>query len=317
MNITGIKQTILNPQTDKQKSDRKKIITTTAAIAIPTTILAIGIGRNPAKAAKYLTGNLNMRKKAYKNASKIIENSMKKDSTIKDWIENLNIKQYIKELPEELSKKETIFYHGTRKSSGIYRHGLNPYESKQLLYSSRELGAGLYLTPSEKVAQYFTHITGKVIPIKVENAKLGMITEEAVQKITENLPELLTKIVDDPMQLLLKRKQSSALTELLVRKIFTEAGYDGIYINKGVINELAQNFTPDINKVLGTDQKQLVLYNTQKAQICSRNFKERVKDLGAGAKAMANMVINTTKEYIRIIKNTHSAIKEAKQCSQK
>ena len=312
MNITGIKQTILHPQTNKQKSDRKKIIATTAAIAIPTTILAIGIGRNPANAAKYLTGNLNMRKKAYKNASKIIEESMKKDSTIKDWIEKLNIKQYIKELPEELSQKNTIFYHGTRKSSGIYRHGLNPYESKQLLYSSRELGAGLYLTPSEKVAQYFTHITGKVIPIKIENAKLGMITEEAVQKITENLPELLTKIVDDPMQLILKRKQSSALTELLLRKVFTEAGYDGIYLNKGITSGIIKDFVPDVNRVFGTDQKQLVLFNTKKAQILSRSFKKRIKDMGAGTKATFNIIINATKEYIRIIKNASGMIKDIK-----
>ena len=317
MDIASIKQTILHPQTDKQKSDRQKIIATTAAIAIPTTVLAIGIGKNPVKAAKYLTGNLNMRKKAYKNASKIIEESMKKDSAIKDWLEKLNIKQYIKELPEELSPQNTIFYHGTRKSSGIYRHGLNPYESKQLLYSSRELGAGLYLTPSEKVAHNFTHITGKVIPIKIENAKLGMLTEEAVQKITESLPDVITQIVDDPLQLIFKRKQSSALTELLLRKVFTQAGYDGIYLNKGITSGIVKDFLPDVNRVFSGEQKQLVLFNTQKAKILPRNFKERVKDIGAGAKARFNIVINSTKEYIRIIKNAHSAIKEAKQYSKK
>lgn len=105
MKISGTQQNLTVNKTTKQKSTAKKIAKV-ASLALPLAVVAVGIGQNPVKAARYLTGNLNIRKKAYIAAEKMANDNIE---LINKALKKINIKQYLKDMPEELMPQNNNF----------------------------------------------------------------------------------------------------------------------------------------------------------------------------------------------------------------
>ena len=305
MKISGTQQNLTVNKTTKQKSTAKKIAKV-ASLALPLAVVAVGIGRNPVKAARYLTGNLNIRKKAYIAAEKMANDNIE---LINKALKKINIKQYLKDMPEELMPQNNIFFHGSRRSSGIYRHGLSPYSSGQLNLSGREFGAGLYVTPDERVAQNFTYITGKIVPVKIENAKLAIADSKVGDAIQNAVGEIFLHLNLDIKDFVINRKKYNALNEIIARKAFIDAGYDGIYLERAVTSGIFKNVLPDTNKIFGMEQKQVVLFDTTKAQIMPRNLKERTNDIGKSFAATCRQLKNSTIETFKLYKHIFKIIK--------
>ncbi|MBS4760308.1 MAG: hypothetical protein KHX03_06390 [Clostridium sp.] len=291
----------------------------TGAVSLPLIFMAVAIGRDPVKAAKYLKGNINnYGNSAYKKAEKILE-QITNNKKITELIE-IDLKKLVQDCPKEFLPKDEIFYHGTRHSSKIYRKGFTPFASNQLNVMSREFGAAVYLTPDEKVAQNFKLLAGKIIPVKVNDAKICCVDQEKYNEVFTKISSLVTDEMLEKSDstykffknMIFNRKQTNALVELMIRKFFLQAGYDGIYVPKGIVsgNSLMKEFILDINKVIGVDQSQLVLFNPEKLEIVSRSFKKRVGDVFKGSKAFLNRNVNVIKEEFKLFRNLMKSMKE-------
>ncbi len=301
-------------QITEKKETKKQIITPkkaiiAGAVSLPIIFLAIAIGRNPIQAAKHLKGNINnYANSAYKNAETKL-NELLKNKSISEFFD-IDLSKIVEDCPKDLLPKNGIFYHGTKHSSKIYKNGFTPYASNQLHSFAREFGAGVYLTPSEKVAQNFKYFAGKIIPVKVSDAKIAQVNlenyNEAIRKITSHFTieqfEDCKGFFSVIKKMFLNRKNNNALIETAVRKMFIQSGYDGIYISKGVASGSSAftEFFPDVNKIIGMDQSQLVLFSPEKLEILPRGFKQRLSDIPKGIKATLNQIINGTKEQYRI-----------------
>ncbi len=292
-------KTITQRVSDKIQNNKKSIVLTGLA-SIPIIFFTVAIGRDPVKAAKYLKGNPNnISDKAYKKGMEFVEQITNNESLSK--LLNVDIKQYIHDCPKELLPKDGIFYHGTKSSSKIYKHGFTPYASNQLSFFAREFGAGVYLTPEEKVAQNFKMVAGKVIPVKVEDAKIAVIDPKDYDTLANKAAQFMLKRKSTDKKetpnmykfvwsMLKNRKTDVAAQEILVQKLFTQLGYDGVYMSKGYTSSILKDIDMmNINKIIGQDQSQLVLFNPEKLTIQSRSFKDRVLDIGKGTKAFFRM----------------------------
>lgn len=311
------------PENNKKKSKpiiTPKTVLITGALSLPVIFMAVAVGRDPLKAAKYLKGNINnYGNSAYKNAEKMLR-QITNNKNITELLE-IDFKKIMQDCPKEILPKDGIFYHGTHHSSKIYRKGFTPFASNQLKVMPREFGAAVYLTPDEKVAQNFKLFAGKIIPVKVSDVKVGCVNiknyNEVITKISSLVTSEMLEKSDSTYKffknMIFNRKQTNALIELMVRNLFLENGYDGIYMTKGVISgtNALKNFNIlDINKILGMNQSQLVLFNPEKLNIVSRPFKKRVGDVFKGSKAFLNQNVNLIKEEFKLFRNLMKSMKE-------
>ena len=278
----------------KKKTNRKtgKIIGTVAAVGglIGTAAtLAVMIGKNPAKAAKVLKGNLHFSTSAYEDGSKIAEEILAKKGdfsitpeSVINLFKDTNKPNKIAECPKELLPNDGVFYHGTSKAKKVYETGFTPFASNQLANSGRELGAGIYVAPDTRVAAAFSGLTGNIIPVKLAaGSKIALVTEDIHKLFFDNAMKLIAERypVEELNKLVPEVKH--AVIECTMRNLFKQAGYDAAYIPKGVKagGGLFNFMTPDINKVIGVDQKQLVIFSPEKLEIVPRTFIQRVGDL--------------------------------------
>lgn len=304
-NITATSESnkkVLNAQNTKHESDsveinrnkkRKngKIIGGVIAIGGllgTAATLAIMIGRNPACAAKVLKGNSNIVNKAYEEGSKIADEILSKtgkfcttEENIMSLFKDMNKGNRLIECPKDILPNDGIFYHGTRKADKIYKSGFTPFVSNQLNLYGRELGAGVYVAPNPRIAAAFSGLTGDIIPVKLtKDAKIALITEDIHAQFFKKTMELITERYPADEFNKLSREVRHATIECTFRNLFKHAGYDAAYIPKGVKGGGLLNFIlPDINKIIGVEQKQLVIFSPEKLEIVPRTFNQRVHDL--------------------------------------
>ncbi len=191
-------------------------------------------------------------------------------------------KRVITECPKEILPSDNVFFHGTMKPKGIYEHGFTPYASRQINQSSRELGAGVYLSPDVKVSAYFTGLIGPIIPVRLaKDAKTALITEDTYKKLATELNSFISERINQGEYQTLPDITKNAITECLFQEVFKKAGYDAVYTPKGVKSGglMQMIFSPDINEVLGRNQSQIVVFSPEKLEIVDRTLKERICDL--------------------------------------
>ncbi len=196
---------------------------------------------------------------------------------------SFHLRDHIKDCPQDILPNDGVFFHGTKKGNAIYKSGFTPYASKQLSSSGRELGAGIYTTPDARVAASFSGLEGSIIPVKLDSdAKIALVSEDAHRFIHQGLSQFYVERLGKEGLEKMDSEVKSAMVECLMQQAFKSAGYDAAYIPKGVKaggGLFGGLFTPDINEVIGTNQKQLVIFSPEKIEIVPRMFKERLSDL--------------------------------------
>ena len=179
--------------------------------------------------------------------------------------------------PKDFLPSNGIYFHGTMRAKGIYKNGFSPFASNSLF--CRELGAGIYTTPDVKVASHFAHSWGTVIPVKLNpQAKVAYVDEAMFNSIADEVKFLLIKHLnlkssDAAM------KAISDYSGALTRKLFVEAGYDAAYMPKAFKSSgVFSNLMPDVNKIIGRQQSQLVVFNGEQIEIIDRKLLDRISD---------------------------------------
>ena len=198
---------------------------------------------------------------------------------------SVRLNSSVTECPKDVLPNDGVFFHGTKKQGKVYKEGFTPFVSNQLESSGREFGAGVYVTPDVRVAAYFSGLNGSVIPLKLGNdAKVALVNENSYRVVNDIIGRFQSERIDAEVFKKLPKDVQHAFHECLIRQVFKNAGYDAAYIPKGVksgggLFGIGQILTPDINEVIGTQQKQLVVFSPEKLEITSRSLKERIFDL--------------------------------------
>lgn len=195
---------------------------------------------------------------------------------------NLQLKPNITECPKEILPQDGIFFHGTQKARKVYKNGFTNHASNQIETASRELGAGVYVTPDIGVASSFSGLFGNIIPVQMQqDTKIALVTENSHRAFFDTLNAFLGERMTAEEVKNIGAGKKNAMIECLTEKIFKQAGYDAAYIPKGVKGGGGLfDFTPNINEVIGKNQSQLIVYSPEKLEIAPRTFKERVSDVG-------------------------------------
>lgn len=161
----------------------------------------------------------------------------------------------IVELPKGILPEDGMVYHGTTKARKIIKEGLSPFRSNQIDRAPREFGAGLYVTPNKGVASYFARIFGRIMPMKANVQKTAFVEEYTFGLLSRES----TKLAQDAgIDVLENNKLNNAIRELIMTRLFKEAGYDSVYTANGMNSGL---FTRSIDDFIGKAQSQLVVFD--------------------------------------------------------
>ena len=199
-------------------------------------------------------------------------------------------KNIITECPKDVLDITQTFYHGTRNSGKVYKNGFTPYVSNQLTRAPRELGAGIYTTPDKRVAASFTQFAGNIIPVKLDaDAKVAFMDENNYNNFANRILKFLNERMPQSALDALPKDEKNAMIELLYQKAFKDAGYDAVYIPKGVQAGL-NLFGGNVNEMCGVNQSQLVIFSPEKLEISPRGLKERLLDVGTKFKALMQSI---------------------------
>ena len=197
---------------------------------------------------------------------------------------NLSLIPNIKECPKDILPNDGIFYHGTKHAKQVYKTGFTNYASNQINSFGRELGAGVYVTPDIGVASYFSGLFGNIIPVTMaKDTKIALIPENSYATLSSSISKFLSERAPKKELDKLPKATRNAMRECLTEKVIKAAGYDAAYIPKGVQSGggiFAGIFNPDINKVIGKKQSQLVIFTPEKMEIAPRTLKQRILDVG-------------------------------------
>ena len=241
--------------------------------------------------------------------------------------------------PKDLLPKDNVYYHGTGKTRGIFKHGITPFKSNQvgknaMMACARECGAGIYLTPDIEVAQSFAGLSGpfgRILPYKTKDVTAGIASQEGMVAFNGLVNDFISERVDDklfdmfdfehfnPVRLLRAsnefvkfRDKNVAINEMLSRKIVVNNGFDAMYTTKGINSlkdvEIAAHMF-DINAQLGRDEKQFVVYSPEKIELQSRPIKTRIHDVKDRTFALGHFMLNAFKGLGQMYKEIFKEIK--------
>ena len=161
-------------------------------------------------------------------------------------------------------------------------------------------------------------MSGKIVPVKVENARIAVIDDKKYSEIVSKIISFIRDISLNEIKYessndyktiwsaLKNRQKNNAAVEILINKMFTQAGYDGVYLSKGIIagNDFLKDIKIlDVNNIFGMNQTQLALFNPEKLTIQSRGFTDRLKDVYKGSVALIQVKKNSLKSILDLYKS--------------
>lgn len=196
----------------------------------------------------------------------------------------------IEELPKGILPENGVYYHGTTKGRKVAKEGLSPFRSKQMDRAPREFGAGVYVTPDKGVASYFARIFGRIIPMKADVQRTAFVEEHGFSQLAYET----TKLAQDAgIDVLKADRQNTAIRELIISRLFREAGYDSVYTANGMASGL---FTRSIDDFIGKAQSQLVVFDHKKITLGEKKkLTQKISDELLQIKTMVTSTAHTCK----------------------
>ena len=162
----------------------------------------------------------------------------------------------IGELPKGILPENGIVYHGTTKGRKVAKEGLSPFRSRQNM--AREFGAGVYTTPDKTIASYFARIFGRIIPMKANVERTAFVESVGFGSLARESAILAQEAGIDVLK---TSRLNTAIRELIMNRLFREAGYDSVYTANGMASGF---FTRSIDDFIGRPQSQLVVFDPKK-----------------------------------------------------
>ena len=209
---------------------------------------------------------------------KLSDDLIKKYERLCELSKDFHLKRFpldlrISELPKGILPENGKMYHGTKKAKKIMKTGFSTHYSKQIHIASREFGDGIYLTPEKEVASFFADITGRIMPVYARVKRTAFVESENFREMCYEVNQLAQEA---GIEIKKRNAYNNAVRELIINRLFREAGYDSVYAANGMVYGLNIGSVDDI---LGRPQSQLVVFDSDKIVLAGKkNFIEKLKD---------------------------------------
>lgn len=170
-----------------------------------------------------------------------------------------------------------IFYHG-EKNNKIAKS----YVIDENRIICEELGDGLYVTPSKKVAAFWAGVNGKIFKVKLNTDKIAQVN----QKQIETVINVIASNVEN-----FNSNVTGELLNIIIRMLFQKNGFDAAFSDKSLSNGF-KNAGHFFDTIIGESQQQLAIYNNNVVEVLPKNLLEK----------FSNQVMQI-KSYIQYYKN--------------
>lgn len=172
------------------------------------------------------------------------------------------------------------FYHGTGRGNakGIKKHGFSLLpKAHQAMDMSRELGEGVYLTTSKRVASNYAGLSGNILHTHINTQNMAVVNNFQLENVYYTIQNTVGK----------NTSLSPELTELIIKELFQRNGYQSVYTRQA----LGKN-RKVIDALSGGKQSQVVVFNpndiTLLEKSCSQRLYNQMQQIATFFKAPIN-----------------------------
>lgn len=170
-----------------------------------------------------------------------------------------------------------IFYHG-EKNNKIAKS----YVIDENHIICEELGDGLYVTPSRKVAAFWAGVNGKIFKLKLNTDKIAKVNQKQIEAVINVIASNVENFSSNA---------TGELLNVIIRMLFQKNGFDAAFSDKSLSNGF-MNAGYFFDTIIGETQQQLVIYNSNVVEILPKNLLEK----------FSNKILQI-KSYIQYYKN--------------
>lgn len=145
-----------------------------------------------------------------------------------------------------------------------------------------ELGDGLYVTPSRKVAAFWAEVNGKIFKLKLNTDKIAKVNQKQIEAVINVIASNVENFSSNA---------TGELLNVIIRMLFQKNGFDAAFSDKSLSNGF-MNAGYFFDTIIGETQQQLVSYNSNVVEILPKNLLEK----------FSNKILQI-KSYIQYYKN--------------
>lgn len=190
----------------------------------------------------------------------------------------------IREVAADELKNGQMLYHGTKHAKEILAGGFSLVpKNGQAATASRELGQGVYLTPSKRAASWHAGMSGQILHLKINEGKIAAVNNNQLSNITTTATMELGESAREP-----------ATRELLIKTLFQRNGYKAAYSREALGGGLLYDPRKIVDALAGGKQSQVCVFDPNDIKILGKSFAERVKNqtmqIGSVLKSPYNMI---------------------------
>lgn len=158
---------------------------------------------------------------------------------------------------------QDIFYHGEKVNK--------PPKSYKLDENSiicEEMGDGLYITPSKKVAAFWAGINGKIFKLKLNTDKIAQVNQNQIETMIRVIANNVKGFDSNP---------TGQRLNVIIRILFQKNGYDAAYAKKSMSNGF-KDAGKFFDSLIGESQQQLAIYTNSVVEVLPKNFIEKISN---------------------------------------
>ena len=190
----------------------------------------------------------------------------------------------IREVASDEFKSGQMLYHGTKHAKAILKNGFSLVpKTGQATAASRELGQGIYLTPSKRAASFYAGLKGDILHLKMNEGKIAAVNNNQLSKIIAAERSMLGDDAFEP-----------AIQELIIKTLFQRNGYCAAYSREALGGGFFYDPRKIIDALAGGKQSQVCVFDPSDIKILGKSLAERVENqkmqIGSLLKSPYNMI---------------------------
>lgn len=166
----------------------------------------------------------------------------------------------IRGIDKGIFHKEQIFYHGEQ-----INRKTKSYIIDEDHIICEELGDGIYITPSKKVAAFWAGIKGNIFKLKLNTDKIAQVNQKQIETMVNVIANNARGFNANP---------TGQRLNIIIRMLFQKNGYDAAYAESSMSNGF-KNAGIFFDTMIGERQQQLAIYNNNVVEVLSKNLKEK------------------------------------------
>lgn len=164
-------------------------------------------------------------------------------------------------LSSDFFDKEQVFYHG----KSLNNQGKN-YKLDENRVFCEEMGDGLYISPSKKVAAFHAGLAGKIFKLRLNTDRIAQVNRKQIMVMLNTIANNVEGLMDN---------LTGERLNVIIRMLFQKNGYDTAYTGI-TIGDAFENAASYFEKAIGEEQRQLCVYNNDVIEVLPKSIKERV-----------------------------------------